>query len=740
MTNRNDRQSQDLIQTDPDIQTEKLRRITENMEDLQDRYTELYDFAPVGYIFMDEHGVILESNRTFATLVGTPQDSIISKTLACFILGEDHDVYHLFEKKLSETGEESDCELRMKAADSVSFWVCLKGKLFRNKKHGKLVRRIMVSDINKYRQTEEKLKKSNDNLSRILQYSPILIYSKDLDGKYTIINKKFEELSGFKKEDVIHKTDFDLFPEIAAQSVENDRHVIKNASPLETEEIAPVHGRMRTFLTAKYPLMNSVGELYGVCGFSIDIEKRKRTEEALIESEERFRIFMERLPGGVFAHDLNGRILFCNEMACKNTGYSKEELLDMSVSDIDPDSINRDDRTRFWNSLNTGQCTSIESTHIRKDGSQYPAEIHVSAVKLQGKPIILPIAFDITKRKRAETAAEEAHQRLLTVLDSINATVHVSDMESYDILFVNQYVRENFGDVAGKKCWSALQSGQNGPCPFCTNQKLVDDNGNPKRIYRRELKNTKTGRWYDSQDRAIKWVDGRMVKLGIGIDITDRKRAEEMIKISLNEKETLLKEIHHRVKNNMQVISSLLNLQIMRNKNEQIKKALMDCQGRISSMASAHEMLYASDNLSLIDCQAYISKLTNDIVRSYQTDLHRVKLTVDAEGITLGIQQASSLGLIINELLSNALKYGFPENMHGQIMIRLKMCEQNVMEFVFSDNGVGIPQDLDWRNTKSLGLNLIVLLTKNQLRGTVTLNAREGACFTIRFNRETNQT
>lgn len=226
-----------------------------------------------------------------------------------------------------------------------------------------------MSDINKYRQTEEKLKKSNDNLRRILENSS-------------------------------------------------------------------------------------------------DIEKQKRTEEALIESEERFRIFMERLPGGVFAHDLNGRILFCNEMACKNTGYSKEELLDMSVSKIDPNSINRDDRTRFWNSLNTGESATIESTHIRKDGSQYPTEIHISAVKLQGKPIILPIAFDITKRKRAETVAEEAHQRLLTVLDSINAMVHVSDMKSYDIFFVNQYVRENFGDVAGKKCWSALQSGQNGPCPL----------------------------------------------------------------------------------------------------------------------------------------------------------------------------------------------------------------------------------------------------------------------------------
>jgi two-component sensor histidine kinase len=134
-------------------------------------------------------------------------------------------------------------------------------------------------------------------------------------------------------------------------------------------------------------------------------------------------------------------------------------------------------------------------------------------------------------------------------------------------------------------------------------------------------------------------------------DITEHKQAEEVVKASLKEKETLLKEIHHRVKNSMQVISSLLNLQIMRNKDEKVKQALMDCQGRINSMASVHEMLYKSDNLPVIDCQRYIDKLSGDIFRSYNYQgLNRVKLTVDVEGVTLGIQQALSLGLIINEL------------------------------------------------------------------------------------------
>jgi PAS domain S-box-containing protein len=243
------------------------------------------------------------------------------------------------------------------------------------------------------------------------------------------------------------------------------------------------------------------------------------------------------------------------------------------------------------------------------------------------------------------------------------------------------------------------------------------------------------------KDGSYRWIEWRSIPHGKQIyasarDITERKQHEEMIKNSLREKETLLKEIHHRVKNNMQVISSLLNLQMMRNKDKQVNKALMDCRGRINSMASVHEMLYASNSLSVIDCHKYFSKLTGDILHSYHPSRHRVKLTVDAKGVTLGIQQALPLGLMINEMLSNSLKYGFPENMHGQIMIRLMACEQDMFEFVFSDNGIGIPEDIDWRNTQSLGLNLIVLLAENQLRGTVSLDRAKGTCFITKFRCE----
>ncbi len=167
--------------------------------------------------------------------------------------------------------------------------------------------------------------------------------------------------------------------------------------------------------------------------------------------------------------------------------------------------------------------------HLDRDGSSVKRCLQVSTayLKVNGDEKVLVSFQDVTDRKLAEIATRESHQRLLRVLDSINAIVYVIDMDSYDILFANEYIRNKFGAVEGKKCWNAIHSDQNGPCPFCNNEKLVDPEGHPTGIYRWEFQNKKTGKWYDCHDSAIKWVDGRIVKLEFAIDITDRKLAEE---------------------------------------------------------------------------------------------------------------------------------------------------------------------------------------------------------------------
>jgi PAS domain S-box-containing protein len=156
---------------------------------------------------------------------------------------------------------------------------------------------------------------------------------------------------------------------------------------------------------------------------------------------------------------------------------------------------------------------------------------------LTGSSIALVMSSRLSKflEQEVETKTgelKESHERLLTVLDSLDAAVYVADMETYEILFVNKYLRNLFGDVMGKTCWQALQAGQSGPCDFCTNEKLLTADGEPSGEYSWEFQNTVTGRWYEIRDRAIRWVDGRIVRLEIAIDITERKQAEEELQKS----------------------------------------------------------------------------------------------------------------------------------------------------------------------------------------------------------------
>ncbi|MBT4288015.1 MAG: PAS domain-containing protein [Deltaproteobacteria bacterium] len=226
--------------------------------------------------------------------------------------------------------------------------------------------------------------------------------------------------------------------------------------------------------------------------------------------------------------------------------------------------------------------------------------------------------------------------------------------------------------------------------------------------------------------------------VGINYNITERKKAEEQIKTSLKEKETFLQEIHHRVKNNLAVISSLLGLQSQGTNDKRLKEALTESRNRVNSMSLIHEVLYQSESLSFVDMNTYLSKLANDMTRNYSIS-SIVSINVDAGNIKIGPKRASPIGLIVNELITNSLKYAFPEGQKGDIKISLEQMEGQ-FKLVYSDNGVGIPKDLDWQKSKGMGFRLLKILSEGQLGGSVQLNRDLGTCFIIKFesNEEPN--
>ncbi len=233
----------------------------------------------------------------------------------------------------------------------------------------------------------------------------------------------------------------------------------------------------------------------------------------------------------------------------------------------------------------------------------------------------------------------------------------------------------------------------------------------------------------DYTDRDLSLIERLTDIYAIAIN---RHRAEVRIKQSLYEKEVLLREIHHRVKNNMQIISSLLSLQSRSMHEEKYKGLFVESQNRIMSMALIHEKLYQSNDLEKIDFKEYINDLVRSLFQSYEV-YGSIEPRIEVKDISLGIDYAIPCGLIVNELVTNSIKHAFPDGKKGEIFINFRSQDGGYIQFDVSDNGVGIPGDLDIDKTATLGLHLVILLAKNQLNGEIDLDRSSGTRFIVKF-------
>jgi PAS domain S-box-containing protein len=244
--------------------------------------------------------------------------------------------------------------------------------------------------------------------------------------------------------------------------------------------------------------------------------------------------------------------------------------------------------------------------------------------------------------------------------------------------------------------------------------------------------------WFEIYLDQIGWLDISLFSnekgyfIAIFDNITLRKVNEKKIRQSLEEKKVLLREIHHRVKNNMQIVSSLLMLQSQNIEDKKYKNVFIDSQNRIQAMALIHQKLYQSDNLAEINFKEYIDGISSNIMESYGQKSN-IKIDINIENVPINLDYAVPCGLIINELVTNSFKYAFPEGRQGIIKISAKSNENNMIQLSISDDGIGIPKDMDIRNTESLGLKLVTGLAEGQLHGELILNRESGTEFQINF-------
>jgi len=273
---------------------------------------------------------------------------------------------------------------------------------------------------------------------------------------------------------------------------------------------------------------------------------------------------------------------------------------------------------------------------------------------------------------------------------------------------------------------------------------LEEDLENVSRIVGGEVNSYSLEKRYVCKDGSLVWVsltvslvrdDSGDPSYFIAVieDTTARKSTELAVQSSLTEKEVLLREIHHRVKNNMQIISSLLNLQAKNIEDERLSKMFQESQSRVRAMGLIHEILYQSGHLGRIDLGDYVTKLATSLVRMYGTGPDRINIRIGAKDVTLGIDDTVPCGLVINELLSNSLKYAFQDGRTGEIGIEATLVTSDRIMLVVYDDGVGLPADLDIRNTDTMGMRLVFGLVESQLGGQVDLDREGGTRFTITF-------
>ncbi|MBN2206529.1 MAG: PAS domain S-box protein, partial [Candidatus Aminicenantes bacterium] len=506
------------------------------------------------------------------------------------------------------------------------------------------------------------------------------------------------------------------------------------------------------------------------------VSRRRRTPPGRARKpaggdEARFRALFEAATDAVFIETTDGRILDCNPTACEIYGYSREEFLRLNVRDLLPAEIVAQ-LSRVGKQISAQGRLHLETVNKKKDGSVFPCEVSLRLVRVGRTSVFVVFVRDITERHKAErirnaafriSEAAQSTESLNDLFLSIHAVIselmparnfYIALFDPDRDLLTFPYFIDEFDEPVKPKrpgkglTEYVLRTG----APLLASPEIfkrllrrrqiesigapsIDWLGVPLKVQGRTIgvmvvQTYAAGVRYTEEDKAILLFVSTQAAMAI-----QRKRSEEALKSSLREKEVLLREIHHRVKNNLQVVSSLLSLQSRHLKEGEAMSFLKESQRRIRSMALVHEKLYQSKDLARIDMAGYIESLVQHLFQASRVAPSQVRFRSGIRDVALDINTAMPCGLLISELVSNALKHAFPGDRAGTIAVELRPEGEGTYVLIVRDDGAGFPEGLDYRRTDSLGMQLVLLLVE-QLDGTIELAERTragGTEFRVRF-------
>jgi PAS domain S-box-containing protein len=497
-----------------------------------------------------------------------------------------------------------------------------------------------------------------------------------------------------------------------------------------------------------------------------EITERKKTELELIRSRDLREAIYNESADAIFLVDSISLLIFdCNQRAVEMFEVNgKEDLIGIEGKTLQKQEFTDDEIIKIVADMQKYGFWSSEIEYVTRQGKFFWGNIAAKPINVAGKAINLVRVKDVSDRKRTEerirnlnieleakvqertlelskTNAELeleiserklSEERFYLVLKNSPITVFMQDLDLRYTWFYNPAIRNNYTQIIGKKDADLFLVPEDAQRITSIKQQVLTSGvGVREEVF---LSADGQKRYFDMTIEPHHDHNGEVNGIGcVALDITWRKQSEAELTASYEREIILMKEVHHRVKNNLQIVSGLLYLQVRQIKDPKMREIIQSSRDRIQSMALLHEKLYQLKNLENIDFIAYIQSLTRNLQSSYASKSAAISLNVNAEPINVDIDTAMYCGLIINELVSNSFKYAFPEGHTGQIIIEFSKDIDDRYNLIVRDNGVGMAEAIDLKKAKNLGLQLVYSLVTEQLKGQVSLENFHGTFFKISF-------
>lgn len=779
-----------------EIQVDQLLDAQTNQDYLLQEITD--SVPGILYIYDLEKRCNIYANKNIFSYLGyTPQEiqQMGSNLFSIIIEPEDQPKVSAREEIISTTihpdNQHWSLDYRVRHADGSCRWFSTHSKPFRRYPDGRIKQTIGVAqDVTDRKQIEIELQSNQHFLQTIAETIPGILYIYDLQANRNIyINSLASEILGYTKAQIdelgnnfigqiIHPEDLatvhkQIMEQLATGAIAKSEYRLKNAQ-----------GEWRWILEHTTIFQASAeGVPQQILGIVIDINDRKLAEAALqntnIELENRVaertqelwqtnlhlahemnekikladtlrqreefsRAVFEQAAVGINIATVDGKLVRVNQKMCQMFGYTEAELLTMTWMDLTPPEF----LTRgleFTAKRHRGEIgdQQFEKQMVRKDGSRLWVAVSISLCKdpTTGATYDLAISKDISDRKQIELDLHKSEARFHRMVANIPGMVYqfrCDTEENYQCTYANHYVQELY-EISPEELIRDMNQ-----CVTLThpedlerlNHGILDSFNTLQPWYWLGRTITPSGKlkWIEGNARPEKQANGDVIWDGIIMDVTDRKAIEAQMQANLQEKELLLKEIHHRVKNNLQVISSLLTLQVQDISDSTILAMFQDSQTRIYAIALIHEQLYKTTQVEKINFAEYIDNLVSYLHQLHSSPQHSIQIQTNIAELLLNVETAIPCGLIISELVINALKYAFPQSFPGQLItIELQRLGNQQLALSIKDNGIGIPDDYNLAKIDTLGLRLVKMLTQ-QLEGEITLTCNPGTQFVIAFH------